>query len=260
MDCKQFDSVLDRAPISQELPDDARLHLAECARCRVLYSWLSETPAAGVPAAIPNRLADSLRASLVPVKRLPAVPLGALRLLGACAVILAVLLAAMGTAGVARMTGPQLGIMTALLATGAVLLSSSLAAQMRPGSRTYTRSAAVSVLLAIGAVGGIFPWHVSPAFVAQGLPCLASGILVAVAGAVVLRILVRRGAPVSARSIRVTLGAAAGWLALITLQYKCPHQEAPHLLAWHGGVLLLSAAAGLAWAREPRFRRDSRAA
>src|SRR5579883_1167363 len=136
----------------------------------------------------------------------------------------------------------------------------SLAAQMRPGSRTYTRSAAVSVLLAIGAVGGIFPWHVSPAFVAQGLPCLASGILVAVAGAVVLRILVRRGAPVSARSIRVTLGAAAGWLALITLQYKCPHQEAPHLLAWHGGVLLLSAAAGLAWAREPRFRRDSRAA
>lgn len=32
---------------------------------------------------------------------------------------------------------------------------------------------------------------------------------------------------------------------MTALQIKCPHQEAPHLLVWHGSVLLIAAGTGV---------------
>lgn len=39
-----------------------------------------------------------------------------------------------------------------------------------------------------------------------------------------------------------TLGATAGLLGLTVLQFRCIHQDALHLIVWHGSVLVLATA------------------
>jgi hypothetical protein len=57
-------------------------------------------------------------------------------------------------------------------------------------------------------------------------------------------------------ALGATLGATAGLLGVIVLQLQCPHQEALHLVAWHGGVLILATGAGIIIGRAvERFRR-----
>ena len=59
-------------------------------------------------------------------------------------------------------------------------------------------------------------------------------------------LIVRRGAPLAVGTLGATIGAAAGLLGVTVLQFRCPLQEAPHLLVWHGGVLVLATVAGSA--------------
>lgn len=248
MDCDEFNAVLDRMLKVEEMTDDARGHLTACPRCRALHAWLSEDTAAQLPAFVRNRTVGALSASLNPVQRLPPAIVTAFLLLTAFVALLAGLLAIMGTAGLARMTLLQMLILTILLGAGATLLALSLSCQMRPGSRDFAQSTLVIGPLALAAIGLLFPWTSAPPFAAQGWPCLLGGLSAAAAAALLFSIFVRRGAPVSIRRMGATCGATAGWLGFTVLQYKCPHQEAPHLLVWHGGVLLVSAAAGLAFA------------
>jgi hypothetical protein len=57
-----------------------------------------------------------------------------------------------------------------------------------------------------------------------------------------------------------TLGATAGLLGVTVLQVKCPHQEALHLLVWHGSVLAIATGAGLltGWLAQRSSRRAAR--
>ena len=142
----------------------------------------------------------------------------------------------------------QAVLMGVLLATGVFLFSVMLASQMRPGS--YQPVPEHTVLAAFGlgllaAMGALFPWRVVPRFVAHGLPCLLVGICMAVVAAALLWPVVRRGAPPSIITTGGMLGATAGLLGVIVLQVKCPHQEALHLLVWHGSVLLIAAGVGV---------------
>jgi hypothetical protein len=95
------------------------------------------------------------------------------------------------------------------------------------------------------AMGVLFPWSAAPQFVAQGWPCLLGGVSVAVPAAALLWLVVRRGAPLSMRTMGATLGATAGLLGVTVLQVKCPHQEALHLLVWHGSVLVIATGVGV---------------
>lgn len=59
----------------------------------------------------------------------------------------------------------------------------------------------------------------------------------------------RRGVPLSAGAFGGTLGAIAGLLGLTVLQFRCIHQDAAHVIVWHGGVVAVSIAAGVLLAR-----------
>jgi hypothetical protein len=245
-ECTQIDTVLDCQ--GSFVSDEAMRHFDQCTNCRTLYGWVSaDSRAASISPALSRRIAQSLQASLPPVKPLPARRVLIAELIALFVVLGGGFTAVMGTAGMARASLSQVVGVGVLLTSGVCLFSAMLAQQMRPGS--YQPVPWYVVLAAIGAalltsMGVLFPWDAGPRFVAQGLPCLLAGVGLAVPAAALLCLAVRRGVPLSKIATGGTLGAAAGLFGVTVLQIKCPHQEAPHLLAWHGSVLLIAAGAG----------------
>jgi hypothetical protein len=246
-ECKQIDTVLDSQ--GALLSDEDMQHLDECPNCRTLYDWASAgSRATSISPALSQRIAHSLGVSLRPVK-----PLGARWVLIAEFIVLfvvlsAILTAVMGTAGIARASLTQVIAIGVLLTIGVYVFSMMLANQMRPGS--YQPVSWPVVLAAIGlalltSMGLLFPWAAGPRFVSEGLPCLVSGVAIAVPAAAILWLAVRRGAALSMIAMGGTLGGTAGLVGVTVLQVKCPHQEATHLLAWHWSVLLIAVGAGL---------------
>jgi hypothetical protein len=249
-DCTLVDGELDRqferpAP---ELSEEARLHLGECRRCRDLYHWASEGPeTTGISPELTKRIQGALVASLRPVKPLPSDTVSAFRFFGIFVAAVLVLAGITGLRGLDKMSWAEALGIAAILAAGAALFSISLAWQVIPGSLERISSKVVSVISVLGFLAGVallFPWHGSEPFIAAGWHCLLRGLAVAATGAILLWLLVRRGAPLSATRMGATLGALAGLLGVTVLQFQCIHQYASHLLVWHGGVLFASAGVG----------------
>jgi hypothetical protein len=246
-ECTQIDAALDgpRSLASEE----ARQHLGKCPQCRTLYDWMREGTGPGrVSPALQQRIAHTLRASLPPVKPLPPLQVSIARFIVLFVALSAGMVGVMGTAGIARASLTQLIGMAVLLTPGLCLFSAILAKQMRPGS--YQPMPLQTVLAAIGlalliSMGVLFPWDTGPRFVSQGVPCLLAGVSMAILAVALLWLAMRRGAPLSMITTGTTLGATAGLLGVTVLQIKCPHQEAPHLLAWHASVLLFAAGTGV---------------
>jgi hypothetical protein len=247
MECTKIDEVLDHHGGSPS--EEARQHLNQCPRCRTLYTWLTEdSPSVQISPALHRRITRPLLLSLRPVKPLPPAGVTIAGIIVLFVVLSGALVAVMGTAGIARASALQVVGIGGLAAAGVCLFSSILARQMRPGSyqpvpeRTVLAGFGLGLLIAIAV---LFPWGAAPRFVAQGWPCLLGGMSVAVPAAALLWLVVRRGAPLSMSATGSMLGATAGLLGVTVLQIKCPHQEALHLLVWHGSVLAIATGAGL---------------
>ena len=257
--CAQIDTILDHQGVS--LSAEARQHLAQCPQCRTLYTWMMDgSEAVSISPALHQRISRALLMSLRPVKPLPPLRVSIAQLLALFLVFGSALVAVMGTAGIARASLLQVVGIGVLLATGVCLFSVLLACQMRPGS--YQPVPGHTVLAAFGlglltAMGVLFPWGAAPRFVAQGLPCLLGGVSIAVPAAALIWLVVRRGAPLSMSTMGATLGATAGLLGVTVLQVKCPHQEALHLLVWHGSVLVIATGIGVlaGWLAQQYSRR-----
>ena len=213
---------------------------------------LELVPAPEVSADLHRRLSGSLAASLQAVNPLPSagvlvVQFGSIFLLFAAALI-----AILGVAGFRMLhTWQALGILV-LLAVGVSLLSLALAWQIRPGSLQKIPAALSWASFGVGFLSGaalLFPWRGAKAFVSQGWPCLLTGSAVAIPGGILFWLIARRGVPLSAGTFGGTLGAIAGLLGLTVLQFRCIHQDAVHIMVWHGGVLAVSIAAGVLVAR-----------
>ena len=248
--CQAVDRELDRgfgAPRSN-LSEQVRRHLEQCERCRMLYEWASR----GIPSSsspeLYGKIQSAIQASLQRVSPRPsaraiAFEFGAAFLLGAIPAA-----AMMGLGGVEKMNVFQLIAITVVLALGVALLALSLAWQVTPGSlRRISVRGAVSILVAGFIVGVVFlfPWHTPEAFLARGWPCLRLGLLMALPSALLFWLVARRGAPLEMKALGGTLGAISGLLGVSVLQFHCDRQETEHLLFWHGGVLLVSIAAGV---------------
>lgn len=247
-ECAQIDAALDGK--ASLLSAQLRRHLDECPRCRTLYAWAREgSRADSISPALKQRIAHSMRMSLAPVKpALPRMLVLIAEFIALFVVLSAGLTALMGTAGIARASLPQLVGVGVPLAAGVCLFSAMLASQMRPGS--YQPLPWHVVLAAVGlailaSMAALFPWEAGARFIAQGMPCLVAGVAIAVPAAALLWLFFRRGAPLSKIATCATLGATAGLLGVTALQIKCPHLEAPHLLVWHGSVLLIAFGAGV---------------
>jgi hypothetical protein len=204
---------------------------------------LSAEISAGISAGISldkqRRIRAALAPSLMPVKPLPSQGRLVLRFLAVFAACSGGLIAAMGRAGFHRMTGVQMASMAAILTGAGMLFSLTVAWRMAPGSRQKFALSTVLALLGGGAIGGIawlFPWHASNRFVSEGWPCAVMELAIAVPGAVVFWLLARRGALFGGAGLGAALSGLAVVLALLVLQFQCMFQQAPHLLAWHGGT------------------------
>jgi hypothetical protein len=86
----------------------------------------------------------------------------------------------------------------------------------------------------IGGLALLFPWRASRAFVAEGWPCAATEVMIAMPAAVVIWLLARRGALFVDAALGAALSGLAVVFALTVLQFQCMFQQAPHLLVWHG--------------------------
>lgn len=263
-ECTQIDRVLDLK--GSLLSEEARQHLDRCPSCTTLYDWMREgSRSSSISPALELRITHSLQASLRPVKPLPPLLVSIAEFIARFAVLSWGLIAVMGTAGIARASLIQIVGIGVLLTIGVCLFSAMLGNQMRPGSyqpvRWHIMLAAIGIAL-LTSMGVLFPWDEGSRFVAQGLPCLLAGVSMAVPAAALLWLAVRRGALLSMIKTGATLGATAGLLGVTVLQAKCPHQEAPHLLAWHGSVLLIPIGAGVltGWMAQRRWDRRTAAA
>ena len=199
-----------------------------------------------------RKLNGALGASLQPVKPLPSARVLMVQFASVFLLFAAALIATMGVAGFRTLQSWQAVGIVAILAVGVSLLSLVLAWQIRPGSLQKIPPALSWASYGIGFLTGaalLFPWRESEGFASQGWPCLLTGSAVAIPGGVLFSLLTRRGVPLSSVTFGGTLGAIAGLLGLTVLQFRCIHQDAAHVIVWHGGVLLVSIVAGVLIAR-----------
>lgn len=213
---------------------------------------LELVPAPEVSADLHRRLSGALGASLQPVNRLPSARVLAVQFASTFLLFAAALTAMMGVTGFRTLHAWQALGIVAILAVGVSLLSLVLAWQIRPGSLQKIPAKLSWASFGVGFLTGaalLFPWRGAEAFVSRGWPCLLTGSAVAIPGGILFWLLTRRGVPLSAGAFGGTLGAIAGLLGLTVLQFRCIHQDATHIMVWHGGVLAVSIAAGVLVAR-----------
>ena len=144
-----------------------------------------------------------------------------------------------------------LSIPARLLIFGALALLAGVAAAQVvrawiPGSRRVPSGAVLAAssvaLLAVFAL--LFHDYQTHDFLSSGLTCLVMGLLHAVAAALLIWWLLRRGYVVNTVSAGLVAGTFGGLAGLTMLELHCPNFEALHVLVWHTLVVPVSAASG----------------
>jgi hypothetical protein len=199
-----------------------------------------------------TKIRDRLIQELQPVTPLRSAKSLTIQLSAVFLILATGLIALLGTAGFHSLHFGQAAGITILLGIGVLLLSVSLAWQMKPVSSQRTSAKLAGVCFALGFVAGaalLFPWRGLDRFVTEGWPCAATGFAVALPAALLFGLIVRRGVPMSHGAFGSAVGAIAALLGVTALQFRCPHQHAAHLIVWHGSILVASMIVGYLLAR-----------
>ena len=135
---------------------------------------------------------------------------------------------------------------------GSFLLLASLFAmavleQIIPGSRRRIKpgllmAGAALFLIALAPV--LFENFVLGSFVKNGVPCLEFGTICAAVGGALGFFLIRKGFLTSPLEAGVLMGCFAGLSGVTALSFVCPFLNAPHILVWHFGTMVVGTAAG----------------
>lgn len=212
--------------------------------------------AKGAPAVSPallERIAGSIKPSLVPVRPLPPAWLltGGLILIAATVALAGATRA--GLYGIER-----LSVFGRILIFPALVLflwaaAAEFAASMAPGSRRRVHPAvliAVSCLTLMGVFAIVFRDYHTTHFVSAGIACLVAGIAHAIPVAFLGWLLLRRGFALSPVAAGAAAGTLAGLAGVTMLELHCPNFQVLHVLVWHTAVVPVAGAAGalLAWA------------
>ncbi len=248
MNCRDVDNLIHSHASGAPVPPEAAGHIAACDRCRPLARVLAEPPDAPPPSPEQlRRIEGALLADLKPVKPLLPPAVLSLALLGVLLVVAAIGVAILGIDGWRALSlWRRISVFTGLSAA-AGLLAFSLARQVVPGSKLLLSP--YWLLAGIGAsmfaiLAALFQPHVEATFIATGLVCLGIGIACAIPTAILSRLALRRGAVLDPLRAGATGGALAGLSGLVVLEIICPNLNRDHILVWHLGAALISAAAG----------------
>ena len=149
-------------------------------------------------------------------------------------------------------------IFPALLGAG-WLAAVACAREMRPAARSRLGWRATFLCVGLFPILFAFVLHnfSTHDFVAEGLPCLAAGLRVAIPAGAVIVLLLRRGFVLSWSMAGVAAGILAGLSGLGMLELHCPNLKAPHVMVWHVAVIVVSGLLGLVfgWTADALRRR-----
>jgi len=210
-----------------------------------------------------ERIDDSIKTSMRPIRPLPP-----LRLIAAGLVLICVAVSLAGAAhagffGIAKMNLLERSLIFPALGLLACLAAVSFVGQMIPASRLRLSPSALLVLssaalLAVFAV--LFRDYHTDHFVPAGIACLLAGLLQAIPAGLLSWLMLRRGFAVNPVSAGLVAGTLAGLAGVGMLELHCPNFQAAHILVWHTAVVPVSAALGaaLGWALSFRVRSDGR--
>lgn len=251
MTCRGIDDVISARTKDSALPPEAAEHIAICERCRGLMRMLAETPEILPPSGTQvARIATRLIETLKPVRPLPSS-----RVL-LCAVGVIFLAAAgvgalrLGVNGLSALSVDQKIAIFSTLTGGVLLLGLSIVRQMVPGSRHRLSPvglpAVVLLSLALVIAVSLHPRE-ERSFVATGIICLKNGLAYSVPAALLLWMLLRRGAVLFPKLAGAAAGGLAGLVGLSVLEVNCANVNVFHVLIWHWGVVLIGSLAGLAF-------------
>jgi hypothetical protein len=211
---------------------------------KVLQKASGVTPE--VEPALLKRIADSINLTLRPVRPLPPTWVLTVGLVLICAAVAVTAGVFTGFYGVVKLGPWQRIVIFSMLGILVWVAGREFVRQLIPGSRRLSAgalltgvSAALLVLFAL-----MFRDYRVNHFIAAGIACLLSGVLVTIPAACLSCSLLRRGFAVSSGSAGLVGGALAGLCGVTMLELHCPNFQALHVLVWHTAVIPVSAAAG----------------
>jgi hypothetical protein len=246
--CTDIDDLMTSGPDSLLQAPEAVEHLVGCQDCRSMVRLLEER---GTSPAPEERQVKQIHARIL--ENLQAVrPLAPSRFfLFACAIIflgvLAIGVTPSGMNGWAALGKAQRIVVCTTLAASAVLLTISMIGQMVPGNKYALAPVAlpIGVLAALLVIIAVtFRPHEESAFFANGLACVRNGISFSIPSVFLFWLVLRRGAMLYPKLIGAAAAGVAGLVGLAVLEVNCSNLNVFHILVWHWGVVLISAAAG----------------
>ncbi len=207
-----------------------------------------------------ERIGESIKPSLRPVRLLPPVWVIAVGIILVCAAVSLAGAARAGFFGVAKMTLPERSLVFPALGILACLAAVSFAHQMIPASLIRVSPGALLGLSSVGLLAvfaDLFRDYHTEHFFSAGIVCLLTGLLHAIPAGLLSWLMLRRGFAVNPASAGLVAGMLGGLAGLGVLELHCPNFQAAHILAWHTAVVPVSAALGAFLGWELRFRARS---
>ncbi|MGA3372982.1 MAG: NrsF family protein [Terracidiphilus sp.] len=199
-----------------------------------------------------QRVADSIKPSLHPVRPLPPTCVMTCGLVLVCAAVSLAGAARAGFFGLEKMDFLERSLIFPVLVLLAWLAGSEFAHAMIPGSLRRISSRALlgfgcAALLILFAF--LFRDYHTDHFFSIGIVCLLTGFLHAIPAALLGWLVLRRGFAVNSVSAGLAAGTLGGLAGVGVLELHCPNFQAAHVLVWHVAVVPLSGAAGafVAW-------------
>ena len=248
MNCKQIDEFLDAGARGATLPTSMDLHLEVCDRCRRLVAEFRQpVDSITVPDTVTLRIAGLLTQNLDPVTPVPAPSTFSLLLIGGTIALCVAVTAALGGHALAAMSLRQLLGSAAIMGGALALLALSIGRQVIPATQQRVTPWLLWVLVLAGlgcSVAVLFPWKGASDLSSVGWRCSIRGLLIAIMSGGIAAWTIRCGLALQADLLGATVGLLAGLTGVTVLQFNCPVLEAPHILVWHVGIVIVAATAG----------------
>jgi hypothetical protein len=194
-----------------------------------------------------QRIAESIKPSLLPVRPLPPTWVFTGKLVLVSAAISLAGAARAGFLGFEQMDVLKRSLIFPTLLVLAWVAGSAFVHEMIPAS---LRRISPGTLLAsscaalLGVFAFLFRDYETDHFVPLGIACLLTGLLHAIASALLGWLLLRRGLALNSISAGFVAGTLGGLAGVGVLELHCPNFEAAHVLLWHVAVVPLSSATG----------------
>jgi len=202
-----------------------------------------------------ERISGSIRSSLHPVRpMLPAWVLTSFLILTCEAVAIAGA-AKLGLYGIEKMNAREIGLIFPVLGIFTLLAAMLSVGEMTPGGRRRVTPVALlsgGSLLLVAVFALLFNDYRVDHFMAQGVPCLAAGLLHALPAGLASWLLLRRGFAVNPVSAGLAAGTLAGLAGVTMLELHCANLQAIHVIVWHTAVLVVSGLVGALSGRATR--------